>query len=240
MIRARWLFVIAAVLSAFFLVAAAILGAFNLPLAALILTYTFLPVTVAYLARSAPPPTWTDFVIIALLWFPLEFSLGHQFIPKQAQSRLHLAAYGVSILLGLSIFLLFRRLKGMKFNLPRSGHDFVNLLIGFAACALVLIPLGRAIGFLPGHILWFILGEAMLIAAIGGVLGVLVAYPVIEKGLGRWLEENMGTFFPYFRIPPIVALVAVVLAVGLGVVAAAIPAYRASQLRVIDALRRVA
>jgi len=148
-IRARWLFVIAAVLSAVFLALAAQQGAFSTPLAALMLAYTFLPVAVAYLARSAPPPTWTDFVIIALLWFPLEFSLGHQFIPKQAQSGLHLAAYGVSILLGLSIFLLFRRLKGMKINLPRSGRDFVNLLIGFAACALVLIPLGRAIGFLP-------------------------------------------------------------------------------------------
>ena len=37
----------------------------------------------------------------------------------------------------------------MKVNLPRSGRDFVNLLIGFAACAPVLIALGRAIGFLP-------------------------------------------------------------------------------------------
>ncbi len=98
----------------------------------------------------------------------------------------------------------------------------------------------RAIGFLPKHIAWFILGEAMLIAAIGGGLGVLVAYPVVEQGLGRWLEENMGSFFPYFRIQATVAVLAVGLAVGLGAVAASIPAYRASKLRVIDALRRVA
>ena len=60
-----------------------------------------------------------------------------------------MAAYGVSILLGLSIFLLFRRLPGMKYNLPRSGRDLVNLLVGFAACAPVLIVLGRLVGFLP-------------------------------------------------------------------------------------------
>jgi uncharacterized protein len=143
------LFAIPAVLSALFLAIAAHLGAFSIPLAALILAYTFLPMAVAYLARPAPPPTWLDFVIIALLWFPLEFSVGHQFIPKPAQSTLHLAAYGVSILLGLSIFLLFRRLRGMKINLPRSGRDFVNLLLGFAACAPILIALGRFIGFLP-------------------------------------------------------------------------------------------
>jgi len=98
----------------------------------------------------------------------------------------------------------------------------------------------RAIGFLPVHIVGFILGEAILIAALGGVLGVLIAYPLVEQGLGRWLEENMGSFFPYFRVDPITAVVAVALAVGLGATAAAIPAYRASKLRVVDALRRVA
>ena len=133
------MFAIPAVLSAAFLAIAAHWGAFSFPLAALILGYTFLPMAVAYVARRTPPPTWLDFVIIALLWFPLEFSVGHQFIPKPAQSTLHLTAYGVSILLGLSIFLWFRRLSGMKINLPRSGRDFVNLLLGFAACAPILI-----------------------------------------------------------------------------------------------------
>jgi uncharacterized protein len=143
------LFAIPAALSAVFLVLAAHLKAFSIPLAALILAYTFLPMAAAYLARGAPPPTWLDFVIIALLWFPLEFSIGHQFIPKRAQSTLHLVAYGVAILLALSIFLLLRQLSGMKINLPQTGRDLVNLLLGFAACAPVLIALGRAIGFLP-------------------------------------------------------------------------------------------
>ncbi len=94
------LFAIPVVLSAVFLAIAARLNAFSIPLTALILAYTFAPMAVAYLARDTPPPTWLDFVIIALLWFPLEFSVGHQFIPKHAQGTLHLAAYGVSILLG--------------------------------------------------------------------------------------------------------------------------------------------
>jgi membrane protease YdiL (CAAX protease family) len=143
------LFAIPVVLSSVFLAIAARLGAFSIPLAALILAYTFAPMMVAYLARETPPPTWLDFVIIALLWFPLEFSVGHQWVPTPAQSALHLAAYALCILLALSIFLIFRRLTGMKINLPRSGRDLVNLLIGFAACAPVLIALGRVIGFLP-------------------------------------------------------------------------------------------
>ncbi len=147
--RPALLFAIPAVLSAVFLAAAVQFDAFNLPLAGLILAYTFLPVACAYLARHSAPPAWMDFVVIGLLWFPLEFSLGQQWVPKPARNALHLAGYGVSILLGLAIFLLFRRLTGMKINLPRSGRDFVNLMLGFAASAPVLIALGRAIGFLP-------------------------------------------------------------------------------------------
>jgi uncharacterized protein len=186
-IRARFLFAIPAVLSAVFLAIAAHLNAFSYPLAALILAYTFLPVAVAYLARDTPPPTWLDFVIIALLWFPLEFSLGHQWIPKQAQSALHLVAYGVAILLGLAIFLWFRRLKGMKINLPRSGRDLVNLLLGFAACAPILIPLGRIIGFLPP----FHLPAQSSVARIGTQYLIILAITALpEEILFRGLIQN--------------------------------------------------
>jgi putative ABC transport system permease protein len=97
----------------------------------------------------------------------------------------------------------------------------------------------RAIGFLPKHIVLFVIGEAMTIGALGGALGILLSYPLIEKGIGRWLEENMGGWFPYFRIAESTAIAAAVLSIALGALAAAIPAYRASKLDVIDALRRV-
>jgi membrane protease YdiL (CAAX protease family) len=184
------LFAIPAVLSGVFLAIAARLGAFSIPLAALILAYTFAPMAVAHLARKTPPPTWLDFVIIALLWFPLEFSVGHQFIPKHAQGALHLTAYGVSILLALSIFLFFRQLSGTKFNLPRSGRDLVNLLIGFAACAPVLIVLGRVIGFLPP----FHLPAQVSPAHIGSqYLIILAATALPEEILFRGLIQNCIT-----------------------------------------------
>lgn len=97
----------------------------------------------------------------------------------------------------------------------------------------------RAIGFLPRHIIVFIIGEAVTIGILGGALGLLVAYPLVERGLGRFLEENMGSFFPYFRIQPSIALLAMGLAVLLSLLAAVLPAYRASRLQVVDSLRRV-
>jgi putative ABC transport system permease protein len=96
----------------------------------------------------------------------------------------------------------------------------------------------RAIGFLPKHLALFVLSEAVAVSTLGGVLGILVSYPFVEKGVGRYLEENMGGFFPFFRIDSQTAVVAVVLAAGLGLVAAALPAYGASKLKVVDALRR--
>ncbi len=98
----------------------------------------------------------------------------------------------------------------------------------------------RAIGFSPGHIGLFIVGEAMTLGLLAGVAGLAIAYPIVEKGIGRVLEENMGAFFPYFQIDVGTMIAAVVLSVALSVVAALIPAYRASKLSVTDALRQVA
>lgn len=97
----------------------------------------------------------------------------------------------------------------------------------------------RAIGFLPKHLVAFILGEAVIIGALGGGLGIALAYPFVEQAVGRFLEENMGAMFPYVRIAPGDATLAGALALALATLVAAIPAYQASQLRPVDALRRV-
>jgi putative ABC transport system permease protein len=97
----------------------------------------------------------------------------------------------------------------------------------------------RAIGFLPRHLVAFVLVEGITTGILGGVLGVLLAYPFVNQGLGRWLEENMGGFFPYFRVEPTTALAALGLAIAFSLAAAALPAYKAAKLEVTDALRRV-
>jgi putative ABC transport system permease protein len=97
----------------------------------------------------------------------------------------------------------------------------------------------RAIGYLPKHLVFFVLGEAATIGFIGGAGGVLLSYPIVEQGLGRFLEENMGGFFPYFRIAPATASIAVALSVGLGILAALVPAIQASRLDVVTSLRKV-
>jgi putative ABC transport system permease protein len=97
----------------------------------------------------------------------------------------------------------------------------------------------RAIGFLPHHLAGFVVGEAVVIGAFGGALGVVLSYPFIQQGVGRFLEENMGAYFPYVRIEPAHAALAAALAIALAAIVAAIPAYRTMRLDVVDSLRRV-
>ncbi|MSP26863.1 MAG: ABC transporter permease [Myxococcales bacterium] len=98
----------------------------------------------------------------------------------------------------------------------------------------------RAIGFLPKHIAVFILSEAVTLGLLGGALGLVIAFPLVEGLLGRWLEENMGAIFPFFRLPlPVVGL-AFALSVALGVLASLLPARTAARIKVTEALRRVA
>ncbi len=98
----------------------------------------------------------------------------------------------------------------------------------------------KAIGFRPGHIAMFVMGEAAIVAFLGGATGLLLSYPIVQKGLGGFLTTQMAQFFPFFSIPASVAVAAIALAIGLGLSAAAIPAFRASRLKVTEALRRVA
>lgn len=97
----------------------------------------------------------------------------------------------------------------------------------------------RAIGFLPQHIALSVLAESLALGALGGGIGLLLAYPLVERGMGRFIEENMGSYFPYFRIAEGTAAAALGLALLLGLIAGILPAYRAAKINVIDALRRV-
>jgi putative ABC transport system permease protein len=97
----------------------------------------------------------------------------------------------------------------------------------------------RAIGFSPWHIRSFVLGEAAVLGLLAGVAGIVLAYPIVDRGLGQWLEENMGGWFPYFRVEPSTMAVTVAIAIGLSALASLLPVLQAGRISVTDALRRV-
>lgn len=97
----------------------------------------------------------------------------------------------------------------------------------------------RAIGFEPWHIRFFVVAEAATLGIVAGVVGIAVAYPFVNDVIGRALEENMGAWFPYFRVEPATAGLAVLIAIVLAVAASLLPSIQAGRVSVIEALRRV-
>jgi putative ABC transport system permease protein len=97
----------------------------------------------------------------------------------------------------------------------------------------------RAIGFSPRYVFGFILGEAVLIAVIGGLLGVGLTLLLINGALGPAIEDNMGAFFPYFRAPMAAIGISLAGAVVVGVLSGLVPASGAARRKVTDALRRI-
>ena len=138
-------------LSGVFMVAAWMAGAASWPLALATLAYTLAPSAgaAALGPATSPRPRALDFLVILLLWIPLELNLAKPLVLPAAQGYLHSVIYGVANLLGLTIFLLYRGFSGMKYNLPRRASYFRNALLGFVLAAPVLIGLGIAIGFIP-------------------------------------------------------------------------------------------
>ena len=97
----------------------------------------------------------------------------------------------------------------------------------------------RAIGFRGKHLVGLVIGESLTIGLVGGLVGLGFGALVVNGLVGPFIEENMGGIFPHFRIPVELAALGLAVAAVLAVVAAIWPAYRASKLKVADAIRTV-
>jgi len=96
----------------------------------------------------------------------------------------------------------------------------------------------RAIGFPPGHVFGFIVGESLLVALAGGLIGVGLVVGLINHTLGPAFDANPG-FLRNFFTPTSTIVIALAAAVGLGLIAGVVPALGASRLKTTDALRRL-
>jgi putative ABC transport system permease protein len=102
------------------------------------------------------------------------------------------------------------------------------------------IAVMRTLGFRRNHILSFILSESVLMALLGGVLGVVLAKWVIIPGMIKGMETTpMAPMLINFKVSPEVLLMAFAVSVGIGILAGFVPAIRSSQTKIIDGLRQV-
>jgi len=92
----------------------------------------------------------------------------------------------------------------------------------------------KALGFRNGFVALLIFAESVGIALAGGLVGIALTFP-----LARLFADAMGTLFPIFFVSERTVVMQFVAAVVIGVVAAAVPAWRAARVRIVDGLRAV-
>jgi len=92
----------------------------------------------------------------------------------------------------------------------------------------------KTLGFSPGRIARLIMGESLVIAAAGGVVGVIAVFPLVGV-----FAAAVGSFFPVFELSPVTVAAAVALDLSAAIAAAAMPAWVVARTTIADGLRRV-
>jgi putative ABC transport system permease protein len=90
----------------------------------------------------------------------------------------------------------------------------------------------KTLGFSNGSILTLVLGESLLIALLGGAAGLGLAWLIVQQG------DPTNGMLPIFMLPGRDVAIGAALIVVLGLVAGALPAATAMNLKITDALRR--
>ncbi len=92
----------------------------------------------------------------------------------------------------------------------------------------------KALGFSNGFVAMLIFAESIGIALLGGLVAIVLTVP-----LANAFAEQMGTLFPIFFVSESTVVMQAGAAVLVGIVAAALPAWRTARIRIVDGLRAV-
>ncbi|NLI82123.1 MAG: ABC transporter permease [Deltaproteobacteria bacterium] len=92
----------------------------------------------------------------------------------------------------------------------------------------------KTLGFGNTFLFVIIAGESVTIALCGGVLGMLLAFPTASV-----FSRELGTLLPIFHISGTTLFLGSAVTVGIGLLSALFPAWRATRVRIAEALRHI-
>ena len=92
----------------------------------------------------------------------------------------------------------------------------------------------KALGFSNGFVAMLIFAESLGIAMLGGLLGVAFTFPMADA-----FAKSVGSILPAFNVSETTIAMQIGAAVVVGIVAAAIPAWNAARIRIVDGLRAI-
>lgn len=93
----------------------------------------------------------------------------------------------------------------------------------------------KTLGFSAFHLTGLILGESLLISMLGGGLGLLITFPLVE-GFAQVIPKG---FFPIFRLETATIILSCGSALLVGVLSSIFPIHRALNTKIVDGFRFV-
>jgi putative ABC transport system permease protein len=93
----------------------------------------------------------------------------------------------------------------------------------------------KALGFSGAFVAGLVVAESLLLALGAGLAGIALTFP-----LAGAFADAMGTLFPVFFVSEDTVALQLGAALAVGLVAAAVPAWRVASIRIVDGLRAVA
>ena len=93
----------------------------------------------------------------------------------------------------------------------------------------------KALGFSPAFVVKLLFGESLMIAVIGGAIGIALTFPLTAA-----FVEQTGTLFKVFEVSQTTVVYQAVAALVVGLLAAAWPAWKMSRIDIVQGLRHFA
>jgi len=97
------------------------------------------------------------------------------------------------------------------------------------------IGIMKAVGAKNRDIMFIFIFESGLLGMVGGIAGVILGYLIAKTGGGIAAASGVAMLQPFF--PTYLTVGCILFAFSIGAIAGIMPAYRASKLKPVDALR---
>lgn len=134
----------------------------------------------------------------------------------------------------------FIRILGTALSIIFSIGAVVGAMITmFAAVSQRTAEIGtlRALGFRRGAVLVAFLGESLLLALVGGLMGLAGASLMQTVNISTTNFQTFAELAFQFKLTPGIVVQTLVFALAMGFVGGFIPAWRAARLQIVDCLR---
>ena len=155
---------------------------------------------------------------------PLRADSEVEYYAKQTATAMPIKILGNFLATAMSIGAIFAAMNTMYASVGSRTREIGTL---------------RVLGFRRRTILASFILEGALLAAIGGVIGCLLALPLHGVSTGTMSFNTFSETVFQFRITPWLAAKGIIFAIVVGVIGSLLPAIRAARLPVIAALKSV-